>query len=182
MIMDWLNSFIRVLMFAIPAGIFSWTALTMWKKYLEYIQKKHEISRLERNKNANAKTILPLKMQSYERVILFLERIAPENLIIRVHEPGMSAKQLHRKLIDGIQQEYEHNLSQQVYISIKGWEVARIAKEDTLHIVNLGINKLGEKASGLELSQEVFQMLSKLGQSPSKPAIEALKREVQQYI
>ncbi|MBL4653668.1 MAG: hypothetical protein JKY53_12520 [Flavobacteriales bacterium] len=180
--MDWLNSITHILMLAIPAGIFSWTALAMWKKYLEYIQKKHEVSQLERGKNTNAKTILPLKMQSYERIVLFLERIAPENLIIRVHEPGMSAKQLHRKLVDGIQQEYEHNLSQQVYVSIKGWEVARTAKEDTLHIVNLGINKMNEKATGLELSQEIFQTLSKLGQSPSKPAIDAIKRELKQYI
>ncbi|MBL4623771.1 MAG: hypothetical protein JKY42_01310 [Flavobacteriales bacterium] len=180
--MDWLNSLTRVLMFAVPAGIFSWTALAMWKKYLEFIQKKHEVSQLKRTKNAASKTILPLKMQSYERIILFLERIAPENLIIRVHRPGMTAKQLHRLLIDGIQQEYEHNLAQQVYVSIKGWEVARTAKEDTLHIVNLAINKMGEKSTGLDLSQDIFQTLSKLGKSPSAPAIEALKREVQQYI
>jgi hypothetical protein len=180
--MDWIESLTNVLMFAIPAGIFSWTAVTMWKKYLEYVFKKHEVGQVLRTKNASFKTLLPLKMQSYERIVLFLERIAPENLIIRVHENGMTAKQLHKKLIDGIQQEYEHNLSQQVYVSIKGWEVARTAKDDTLHIVNLGINNLPEKATGLDLSQEIFQTLSKLGKSPSAPAIDALKRELKQYI
>ena len=146
--MDWIESLTNVLMFAIPAGIFSWTALIMWKKYLEYVFKKHEVGQVLRTKNASFKTLLPLKMQSYERIVLFLERIAPENLIIRVHENGMTAKQLHKKLIDGIQQEYEHNLSQQVYVSIKGWEVARTAKDDTLHIVNLGINNCMTKLRG----------------------------------
>lgn len=180
--MDWIESLTNVLMFAIPVSIFSWTALTMWKKYLEYIFKKHEVGQVLRTKNAAFKTILPLKIQSYERIVLFLERIAPENLIIRVHEHNMTAKQLHKKLIDCIQQEYEHNLAQQVYVSIKGWEVTRTAKDDTLHIVNLGINNLHDKATGLELSREIFQTLSKLGKSPSAPAIDALKRELTQYV
>ncbi|MDA9564022.1 hypothetical protein N9R81_05040 [Flavobacteriales bacterium] len=180
--MEWIDSLAKVLMFSVPAIIFSWTALTMWKKYLEYVFKKHEVAHLQRAKASNAKLVLPLKLKSYEAIVLFLERIAPENLIIDIHESGMTAKELHRGIVSRIQKEYEGCLGHQIYVTDKGWEVARTAKEDTLHIVNLGINNMESKATGLELSQEIFQTLSQLGKSPSLPAIDALKRELKQYL
>src|SRR5689334_9877944 len=63
------------------------------------------------------KETLPLRLQALERMALFLERMAPESLIIRVMQPGMQARDLHVELLAGIRTEYEHNASQQVYLS-----------------------------------------------------------------
>ena len=71
--------------------------------------------------NHKAKTYLPLKIQAYERAILFLERIDPNNLIIRIHKPSMNAAKLHLEILKQIREEYNHNMSQQIYISPKSW-------------------------------------------------------------
>lgn len=180
--MEWLNGIIHLLMFIVPTIIICWTAITVWKRYIEYQEQKQERELSLSKHQATEKLTLPMRMQSYERIILFLERIAPENLIIRVHNHGMTARQLHKILVDSIQQEYEHNLSQQVYVSAKGWEGARTAKEETLRVVNMAVNKMKDNATGLDLSQEIFGILSQVGQSPSLAAIDNLKRELKQYM
>ena len=92
--------------------------------------------------NQKAKSYLPLKIQAYERAILFLERIDPNNLIIRIHKPTMNASNLHLEILKQIREEYNHNMSQQIYISPKSWaELIKGKKKPfklpTLHLVNL---------------------------------------------
>ncbi|MBR2888122.1 MAG: hypothetical protein IKB95_07830, partial [Bacteroidales bacterium] len=76
----------------------------------------------------NQKIITPLRLAAFERIILFLERIHPSNLLIRVQDPGMSAKDFQRALLTTIRAEYEHNMSQQIYISDESWEAVKTAK------------------------------------------------------
>lgn len=166
-----------LLMYTLPALIVFLTSFTMLKKFFEQEQKNRMIDA----KQDFTKNMLPARLQSFERLILFLERIAPENLLIRVHKQGMSAKVFHTSLIDSIQQEYEHNLSQQVYVSNNSWEKVKHAKDETIRIVNLGMKNLKEDSTGLDLSQQIFQILTHVGKSPSIPAIAELKKEARKY-
>ena len=83
-----------------------------------------------------ARSVTPIKLQAYERIVLFLERISLESLLMRVSTPDMTASQLQSALITTIRSEFEHNLSQQIYMSPQAWEVVRNARSNTIKIIN----------------------------------------------
>ncbi len=126
--------------------------------------------------------ILPLKIQAYERITLFLERIEPSSLVMRIHKPGMSAKLLHADLLKAIREEYDHNVSQQMYVSNNGWNLVVQAKEETVNIINSGLNKVDDSATGIDLSRAIFESMMGMTQSPTNIAVNYIKQEVQQNI
>ena len=128
------------------------------------------------------KTILPLKMQAYERAILFLERIDPNNMIIRTHKSGMNAITLHRELLKIVREEYTHNMSQQVYIHPKSWKTVLNAKDETIQILNVAINNLSADSSGLDLSAKIFESIASKKISPTEGARNSIVKEFQTTI
>ena len=125
------------------------------------------------------KIILPLRLQAYERIILFLERISPNNLIMRLNKPEMSSIQLQSALIKTIREEFEYNLSQQLYISFKGWEVVKNAKEETIKLINVASGKIPETASAGELVKIIFDVALEKDRLPVDVAIDEIKKEIQ---
>lgn len=125
---------------------------------------------------------LPTKLQAYERIVMYLERIAPSSLIMRVHKPGMSSKLLHADLLKAIREEFEHNMSQQIYISENSWGLAKQAKEETIKIINLATSKMDENATGIDLSKAIFEMMMQLQKSPSGIALDYIHKEVAKLI
>nr|WP_235299544.1 hypothetical protein [Portibacter marinus] len=73
---------------------------------------------------------LPLRIQAYERLMLFCERINLDQLVYRMREPSMTVKELQSVLMIAVQQEYEHNLSQQIYASNNLWKIIELAKNE----------------------------------------------------
>jgi hypothetical protein len=125
------------------------------------------------------KILLPLRLQAYERIILFLERISPENLIMRITRPEMSALQLQAELVRVIREEFEYNLSQQIYISATGWELVKNAKEETIRLINMASGKIGENASSGDLVKAILDLSMDTEKLPVNAAIDEVKREVQ---
>ncbi len=80
--------------------------------------------------------VLPLRLQAYERMALFLERIEPNQLVMRIHSTGLNVAQEQNLLLTAIRSEYEHNLSQQIYISTPVWNQINGAKDDIIDIIN----------------------------------------------
>lgn len=142
-----------------------------------YFDKDLQTKSLDLKMQKNGKT-LPVRLQAYERMTLFLERISPNSLIMRIHKPGMSAKLLHADLLKAIREEYEHNMSQQIYISQNAWSLIKKAKEETTNLINLASGKVENGANGVELSQQIFQLMMQIEKSPSDIALEYLRREV----
>ena len=120
--------------------------------------------------NYKTKTYLPLKIQAYERAILFLERIDPNNLIIRIHKPSMNAAKLHLEILKQIREEYNHNMSQQIYISPKSWAELIKGKEETVQIANTALGQLKDDANAVALSTKIFEIISKLPHNPAANA------------
>ena len=110
-------------------------------------------------------------------MILFLERISPTSLVMRTHHSGITAHELHAELIKALRAEYDHNLSQQIYLSIGAWEMIKTAKEETAKIINISAEKTAASASGLDLGQNVISIASQLKKLPTEVAIEYLKKE-----
>jgi len=115
----------------------------------------------------------PIRLQAYERLVLYLERISPESLLIRVNQPNLTAKKLQSNLLTNIRTEWEHNLSQQLYISNKAWSIVKNAKENVIKLINIE----GDKPSIL-LSKIILERLVELDEHPTNKAIEFLKKEV----
>lgn len=121
--------------------------------------------------------ICTLRLQAAERLILFLERIAPNSLILRVHTPDMTASQLQSALIRTVREEFEYNLSQQLYLSTKTWELVRNAKEEIIRQINVAASSLKADASARDLAGAILQLSLSQERSQVLMAIEAIKLE-----
>src|ERR1035441_2354965 len=168
------DKLMTTLMYFIPAGIVLGAAYLLVKNFLD---NDYRIRLLE-VKKAMAKDMLPLRLQAYERLVLFLERISPANLLIRVNETNMSARDFQNALLITIRAEYEHNMAQQIYITSLSWELVKMAKEDMIKVINVAANEVGENGTAIDLSREIFQVIMSTDKIPTYKALEHLKEEV----
>ena len=127
------------------------------------------------------KHLFPLKVQAYERIVLFMERIEPSSLVMRVKTNTMKANELHGALLHNIREEYEHNVAQQIYISDNAWNLVKQAKEETIRIVNMAANSMESSATANELTRDIFEKMMVLPQSPSQIALDYLKQEIKKF-
>lgn len=168
-----LDSLFDILKFILPAGIVFLTTYYLVKNFLNHENNKRTFDL----KLANQTLITPIRLQAYERVILFLERINPSSLVMRSNK-AVSAPMLQGELLKTIRSEFEHNLSQQIYMSSKAWEAAIRAKEETIKLINVSSTKVSPQASGMELAQAIIAVSSQLTELPTKVAIDLIKREI----
>lgn len=172
--MDIVSELLKIIL---PASIVFGATYLLIKSFLDNDQKRREMEA----KKVSHSTILPLRLQAYERVIIYLERINPNTMVVRVNKQGFSSQQLHMELIKAIKSEYEHNLSQQIYMSYGAWELVKNAKEEILKLVNISATKVAHDAPGNDLAMMILNITSGLGKKlPSDVAIDAIKREVNQ--
>lgn len=170
--MDVLADLIKILIpvAAVLAGMF----LTV----RAFLQKEFE-KRLIDMRSQNTQTILPVRLQAYERICLLLERINPQNLILRVNEAGFSNGMLHQSLIFEIRQEYNHNLSQQLYMSSQAWILVKNSVEDIIGIINNAAQHTDRDAHSVQLAKIIFENLIDRNQDPTERAMQFLKTEIQ---
>ena len=113
---------------------------------------------LEEHKNNDPET-LRLRLQAYERITLLTERIALQNLLSRNTNPGLTFRQMQMTLIDAIKQEYEYNMSQQIYVSPEVWRAVNNLKEQNIYIINQLAATLPAQASGMDLNKHIIDYL-----------------------
>jgi hypothetical protein len=130
----------------------------------------------------NSRTVTPIKLQAYERVVLFLERISLESLLVRVSSSDMTASQLHTTLLNTIRNEFEHNLSQQIYMSQQAWEVVRNARSNMIKIINSEAEKMPANSSSMALSKQLLEKIMELDSEPTRVAIDYIKNEISRMI
>jgi len=129
----------------------------------------------------NQRITTPIRLQAYERITLFLERLSPDSMIMRVQKPGMTCKQLQGELLSTIRAEFEHNLSQQIYITPKTWEVVRSAKESTVKLINTSGDEVNPDGPAIELSKTILEKVMDAQKAPSQVAIEFIKKEMVEF-
>jgi hypothetical protein len=166
------------LLYFIPAILVLLAMLMLVKRFLD---RDIRIRLIESKRSLNKESI-PLKLQAYERLVLFLERISPNSLLVRTHQGGVSALQLHTDLIATIRAEFEHNLSQQIYISSPAWEAVKDSKEQLLKMINNALGEVGHNATGMQLSSRIFEQMLKEESFPLQHAINLLKNEARQLL
>ncbi len=169
---DTLQLFFQALFFLAIILVAIWFYFKLRPKPIERLSVAHTDPTNEKN------IVSTLKLQACERLILFLERITPNNLILRVHTPDMTASQLQAALIRTVREEFEYNLSQQLFLSTKTWELIRNAKEEIIRQINMAASDLKEGRSARDLAGIILQLSLSQEREPVILAIEAIKSEI----
>jgi hypothetical protein len=164
----------EILKISIPSLIVFLTAWLVLKNMIKNDQDKRRQELILQN----SRTITPIRLQAYERVVLFLERISLESLLVRVSTPDMSAQQLHSAMLTTIRSEFEHNLSQQIYMSQQAWEVVRNARSNMIKIINSEAEKLQPDSTAMTFSKILLEKIMELEKEPTRAAIDFVKAEI----
>lgn len=170
--MDALMELIKIL---VPASV------VLYGVYLvvrSFIQREVQLKTLEVRGRA-IEAVLPSRLQAYERMTLFLERISPQNLLIRLNVGGMPAREFHQLLLSEIRNEYNHNASQQVYMSEEVWNLIKNAKEDLIVSINDAASEMSMESTSLDLSKKIFEKSVNKPVDPIAHALSELKKEIQ---
>jgi len=125
-----------------------------------------------------ADKLLPQKVHAHERMIVFVERLNPSNVLVRLHQQGISVKDLQSLVMNEINTEYQHNITQQLYLTDATWNVIRKLKEDTLAMISNAAGGLPPEATGLDLSKRVLQHMATMEENPYDLTLSLIKKDI----
>ncbi|MEQ8474923.1 MAG: hypothetical protein RIB54_01710 [Fulvivirga sp.] len=158
----------------IPAGLVLYAMYLIVKSFInsELDKKRIEV------RGKSIETVLPNRLHAFERVILFLERISPNNLIVRLNNGSYTAREFQQILLNEIREEYNHNVSQQLYMSEEVWDLVKSAKEDLIVTINDAVSNMPAEATGVDLSKMIFERTIQKEPDPIQHALLSVKREI----
>lgn len=153
------------------------------EKQFDFLKANQDLTRLKlenERKKDREKVIIPLRLQAYERLVLFLERINPPNLLTREMQAGMTVGLLHSAVLNAIRVEYEHNMSQQLYVTEQSWEHVKTAKEKVVQLVNTLSSNFDNEDNAMKLANEILTAGFDNKIDPIEKAMNAIKTEIRQ--
>ena len=128
-------------------------------------------------KRESQKTVSPIRLRAYERLALLLERTKPEHMLMGVDMSGMSVPQLQQYLLQTLRAEFDHNQSQQVYVSDEVWDMIVNARDQTAAFIISMASQIPSDASAQMYAQTLITAYSSNGLTPTDKALEELKNE-----
>jgi hypothetical protein len=141
-----------------------------------FTEKSLKVQAMDNGKTVKG-IVLPLRLQAYERMALYLERIEPNQLVMRIHGDGLTVTQEQNLLLTAIRGEFEHNLSQQIYIAPAVWKQICDAKDDIITIVNTVAEQMDPNANSLEYAEAL--LIAAAEKPVVENALSVLKTDVQ---
>lgn len=165
---------LEIIKFGLPAVLMLLLTYVMLTNFME----NEENRRMYFLKKETQKSALPVRLQAYERIALFLERISPNSLIVRVPSKGLNVKEYQALLLKSIREEFEYNLAQQMYMSDEAWQMVVTAKSATVSIINKVANDIPGEVPGVELGRKVLEHAMSLNTFPTKGALHFIKDEL----
>jgi hypothetical protein len=169
-----MNDFTQLIFFISPAILVAASVYMVLNKMI----KNNETRRNFELQKSTRQATIPIRLQAYERFILLLERISPDSLVVRTHQNNMNCQDLHLALLAVVREEFEHNLSQQLYISIDAWATIKAAKESIVMHINESAAKTSAENPAIELARLIVE--SYVGEGKSNlilSATDLLKNE-----
>ena len=159
-------------------AVAGWIFYLLAKRYFENQQKQQLLQMKIDERSETLRVVTPIRLQAYERMALFLERISPNSLVLRCYQPGMDLRLLQGVMTKNIRDEWEHNLSQQVYLSADLWTSIREAKDEMINLVNSAAVSLPDTDDPTRLAAAIFA--SSADRMPTDDALEAMHRELKE--
>ncbi len=166
----------ELLKLLLPAAIVLYAMFLSIKAFLNKETDKMALS----IKQKSSETVLPIRLQAYERICLLLERISPHNLVLRLNNGELTGKAFQQVLVGEIREEFNHNLSQQLYMSDKSWEMVRSAVEQLSALINDAGSEIDDQASSLDLAKIIFQKTMNWETDPIQLALSTVKEEIRE--
>jgi hypothetical protein len=168
----------ELLKLIIPAGI---VLYGMYLTIRTFLNKDFE-RRLVELKAKYIDVTLPLRLQAYERMALFLERISAPNLLMRLNNSELTAIQLQSILLEEIRNEFAHNFSQQVYMSDEAWEKIRTAMDNMVALINDSASEVAPDDSSIQLAKKIVSNIIAQNDDITSHALKFLKAEVRNFL
>jgi hypothetical protein len=183
-----METLVTVLIEAIPLVIIAGLVLYIFHEYMRFVNERDKRLAILNSKVESTvyqlDTPVPpsdftvkLRLQAAERFVLYLERIEPGRLVMRSHQNGMSAKMLQNEMLKSIREEFDHNLSQQIYISENAWNLVKGTKDEMTKFIAATGEGLKPDATSIDFSRKMFQAASKVEKLPGDVALEYLRHE-----
>lgn len=164
---------LEILKYTVPAlVVLLATWLVMYKFY-----KNEDDKRMWELKKLSQKEISALRMRAYERLVLLLERTTPEHLLTDMNLNELTILQVQQRLMQVIRLEYDHNLSQQIYVSDETWAMVVMAKEQMIAFVNSIAQQMPPESTALEYAKVLITAYSSNGETANEQALRNLKNE-----
>ena len=167
-----ISKLIELLCYTLPAII---TGIVAYYFFNLHTKNEEGRRRYLLNKDTQ-KDALPLRLQAFERMTLFLERINPGKLLIRISPNTEDKNDYENLLISNIEQEFEHNLTQQIYMSDECWTIIVTAKNATIQMIRR--TNMSDRVDSANKLREVIMNDLMEKQSPSAVALSYIKNEV----
>lgn len=173
--MDIANTVLELVKYTLPSVVVLASSYLIVKNFLISETKRKQLALFQDAQNIT----LNLRLQAYERMALFVERINPRSLITRVYDPSMTVSELQYAITITIRAEFEHNLSQQIYVSKNVWETVKNVKEQEIHMANHIGKSLRPDAPAKELHAMILNyVLNSDTESPTEVALQIIRDEV----
>ncbi len=168
----------QILAYTIPAFV---VLLATWLVMYKLMRNEDARRNFELRKNTLGE-ITPIRLRGYERLTLLLERITPEHMLLNLDITNMTAQEVHQHLIQTIRLEFDHNVSQQVYVGNEVWQEIVHAKEEMLRFVNTCATQFEPTSPALPYAQMMITTYSTNGETPTQHALLVLKQEAHEIL
>jgi hypothetical protein len=149
--------------------------------YLQTRQHKHQkqLHRIEISKVRETQ-LSPLRVAAFERLIIMLERSRPSALVMRASKAGINASLLQLEIIKSLREEYEHNVSLQLYVSENTWQQIQDAKAEVTELVKVAFSKVDSNGPAIQLAHWITELEAAAGTKNLDAAIRAVRIELLQ--
>ncbi len=170
---------LELLKYTVPALVVLLASYLIVNKFLITEMQRKQIALFQETQNIT----LPLRLQAYERLAIFVERLHPRQLIPRIYQPGMTVSDLQQAVAFNIRSEFEHNLSQQVYVSREVWETVKGVKEQELNMINVMASQLNPEAPAKDLHMRIVEVVLKnTSELPTDVALQIINDECKRVL
>jgi hypothetical protein len=174
-----MNTAIDLLYFTIPTLI---SLVIVYLIVSKFNNKETAAKRLELLQS-NHDTAFRMRLQAYERLAMLVERTHPRQLIPRVYTSGMTVQELQQALVITINAEFEHNLSQQIYVTAGTWQLIRIFKEQEINMIKHIASTLNPAESASVLHQQIVNyLITTESETPAETAMQAIQAEAKSLL
>ncbi|HZK06983.1 MAG TPA: hypothetical protein VFC92_02175 [Bacteroidales bacterium] len=173
-----MSGWTEILKYTLPALLVLLLAYGLVVRFLrqERWQREHN------NVGEHRKDWIKIKLLAYERIMLFLERINPEHLVLRMGGDYPDSLSLQQALLQSIRDEYEHNMVQQLYVSDAAWQAATDARNQVVQWINEAARQTEVKEQAPQLAATILQLVMKTKEDPIAEAIKTIKKDVRELM
>ena len=175
-----MDALIEILKITLPAGLVLYAMFLVVRSFTnKELKEKYAVIKAQEQERLieNQKESLPIRLQAYERIILLLERISPGNMLRRLDPTEVVVGAFQQILLLEINNEFNHNLSQQLYMSDEAWNLTRQAVQESILLINNSAASLEESAPGIELSKKILENARDHDINPTFGALSYIKEE-----